>query len=231
MRVCPTPPLPSTSMALVPCRECGQQISTEAPICPHCGVPEPWRRSAPPPIPRLAPAATAPTSAPLSPAPSQVTPTGHGGAGLLAGVGALVVLLVVVALLASSGASEPGAARVEGSAENYTSTVVYTPPTPEELRREADSIVAAHPVGSLKELDALHLSALLDKVYLHGDSTETKTAAWLAATRRQNRQNQARQAAAAADSHAELIRSEARCKPSLQKVRRSVERPPAGTTG
>ncbi len=31
-------------MVLVPCRECGKQISTEAPTCPHCGVPEPWRR-------------------------------------------------------------------------------------------------------------------------------------------------------------------------------------------
>ncbi len=25
-------------MALVPCRECGNEISTEAPSCPHCGV-------------------------------------------------------------------------------------------------------------------------------------------------------------------------------------------------
>ena len=31
-------------MALVPCRECGKPISTEAPTCPHCGVLEPWRR-------------------------------------------------------------------------------------------------------------------------------------------------------------------------------------------
>jgi len=26
---------------LVPCRECGKQISTEALSCPHCGVPSP----------------------------------------------------------------------------------------------------------------------------------------------------------------------------------------------
>jgi len=30
-------------MALEPCRECGQQVSTEAPTCPHCGVPSPTR--------------------------------------------------------------------------------------------------------------------------------------------------------------------------------------------
>ena len=28
-------------MALVDCRECGRDISTEARECPHCGVPEP----------------------------------------------------------------------------------------------------------------------------------------------------------------------------------------------
>jgi len=30
-------------MTLTPCRECGQQVSTEAPSCPHCGVPDPTR--------------------------------------------------------------------------------------------------------------------------------------------------------------------------------------------
>ena len=28
-------------MTLTPCRECGQQVSNEAPSCPHCGVPDP----------------------------------------------------------------------------------------------------------------------------------------------------------------------------------------------
>lgn len=28
-------------MAIKPCRECGQQVSTEAAACPHCGVPSP----------------------------------------------------------------------------------------------------------------------------------------------------------------------------------------------
>jgi hypothetical protein len=30
-------------MALKPCRECGAQVSTEAEICPHCGVRSPTR--------------------------------------------------------------------------------------------------------------------------------------------------------------------------------------------
>jgi hypothetical protein len=28
-------------MAIVRCRECGKEVSTEAAICPHCGVREP----------------------------------------------------------------------------------------------------------------------------------------------------------------------------------------------
>ena len=28
-------------MALMYCRECGQRVSSEAPTCPHCGVPAP----------------------------------------------------------------------------------------------------------------------------------------------------------------------------------------------
>src|SRR5512142_172152 len=31
-------------MALEPCRECGRQVSTEAAVCPHCGVPRPTDR-------------------------------------------------------------------------------------------------------------------------------------------------------------------------------------------
>jgi hypothetical protein len=32
-------------MSLTPCRECRREVSTEAPVCPHCGVLEPWRES------------------------------------------------------------------------------------------------------------------------------------------------------------------------------------------
>jgi len=28
-------------MALAACRECAKEVSTEAPVCPHCGVPQP----------------------------------------------------------------------------------------------------------------------------------------------------------------------------------------------
>lgn len=38
-------------MALAPCRECGASISTEAPTCPHCGVPHPANVAPAPPTP------------------------------------------------------------------------------------------------------------------------------------------------------------------------------------
>jgi ribosomal protein L37E len=37
-------------MSLVPCRECGREVSTEAQTCPQCGVPFPTRRTAAPPV-------------------------------------------------------------------------------------------------------------------------------------------------------------------------------------
>ena len=39
-------------MALKPCRECGVQVSTEAEVCPHCGVRSP---TASDPLAALAP--------------------------------------------------------------------------------------------------------------------------------------------------------------------------------
>jgi len=52
-------------MALYPCRECHRQVSTEAPFCPSCGVPEPTRGMAPAPVHRQP--AAGPTIAPPSP--------------------------------------------------------------------------------------------------------------------------------------------------------------------
>lgn len=40
-------------MALMYCRECGRQVSSEAPICPHCGVPHPVLVAAAPGAPAV----------------------------------------------------------------------------------------------------------------------------------------------------------------------------------
>jgi RNA polymerase subunit RPABC4/transcription elongation factor Spt4 len=71
-------------MALVPCRECGKEISTEAPACPHCGRPTPPRTpSRPSPFRRPAAspsAAPSPTllSRPVT-APATGSPRAVGG--------------------------------------------------------------------------------------------------------------------------------------------------------
>jgi hypothetical protein len=36
-------------MALIPCKECNETVSTEAAACPHCGAPQ--QRPVPPPLP------------------------------------------------------------------------------------------------------------------------------------------------------------------------------------
>lgn len=49
-------------MALRPCRECNREVSTEAASCPHCGVPRPALRPAPPHAePQTEPAARPPS--------------------------------------------------------------------------------------------------------------------------------------------------------------------------
>jgi hypothetical protein len=38
-------------MALIPCKECNETVSTEAAACPHCGAPQ--QRPVPPPLPAV----------------------------------------------------------------------------------------------------------------------------------------------------------------------------------
>jgi hypothetical protein len=77
-------------MALIPCRECGREVSTEAPTCPHCGCPIPGRDfvSAPPTLETSADSAPAEaaTAEPASPA-SDVR---HGSTALVPPAGAAV---------------------------------------------------------------------------------------------------------------------------------------------
>ena len=51
-------------MPLAQCRECAKEVSTEAPTCPHCGVPRPTASSTG--LPHSDPATKSPFSAPLT---------------------------------------------------------------------------------------------------------------------------------------------------------------------
>lgn len=75
-------------MAVQPCRECGQTVSTEATSCPHCGAPAP---------------AGAPGGAPTPPAPQRVQTTENSFLTRSRGCGDIVIfgpilLILLVAL-------------------------------------------------------------------------------------------------------------------------------------
>ena len=105
-------------MPLQPCRECGQQVSTEAPACPHCGVPQPTRASSP----------ASPTQPPVGatgPRPLGPPCPGRGlsklALGCLMAVGAFVVILVVG--LISGRDDAPTADRMPTAADSVTAAV------------------------------------------------------------------------------------------------------------
>jgi hypothetical protein len=77
-------------MALVPCAECGRQISDKAAACPHCGNP-------------LSPAPAAPAPVSVATAPGQAVTTEATGKGwkVVQLVGALIMTAGAVACTAS----------------------------------------------------------------------------------------------------------------------------------
>lgn len=83
-------------MALQPCRECGQQVSTEAASCPHCGTPNP-------------------TGIPPKQKPAEKEKAGCGKAGCL---GLIVFAMIVWAIgELGGGGSEPSPEEVARAAE------------------------------------------------------------------------------------------------------------------
>ena len=133
-------------MALRPCRECGQQVSTEAASCPRCGVPNP--ASTPPPDPiRAAELESTRREHPLQVHPAGTRPNKHGlwkfGALLLA-----CMLLAVVAALLDRKPQSSGMAPVPATApltrgQSYrVKRQMPACPTPEHLSRIMQLVAA-----------------------------------------------------------------------------------------
>lgn len=252
-------------MALVPCRECGKPISTEAPSCPQCGVPEPWRRSpvavAPPTQPTRSP-----VPAPLPPAPRQLTPTDRGGSslgGILAGVVGLLVLIAVISI-ATAGSGEAGSGSPRATpdakirlADSIQVATLYA--RRDSLSKEERFLLErmVHHHGFAVSHDSLHArfitealdsaagllkpgsngtgdfhsaEAFLAPAYMITPITEAQQARQeklvAMANRQRERADEIRDQEAQ-ESRAAMIREGTRCKPSLQKVKRSIERHPA----
>jgi hypothetical protein len=81
-------------MALKPCRECGAQVSTEAEVCPHCGVRSPTASN---PI------------APLGPSDSKKPPFGGPFTAIM-----VVVVLCVLAVLYAKNPNQTGLSGLGG---------------------------------------------------------------------------------------------------------------------
>lgn len=251
-------------MALVPCRECGKPISTEAPACPQCGVPEPWRR----PTAAVAPPAQAPrppVPAPLPPTPRQLTPV-DGGRGRLGGILAGVVgFLVLVAIISigTAGTGEKGGGSPSATADakirhadSIQVAALYA--RRDYLTKEERFLLErmVHHHGFAVSHDSLHASfitealdsaagllkpgpdgagdfhsaeAFLAPAYMITPITEAQQARrekLVAMANRQRERADEIRDQKAQESRAAMIREGARCKPSLQKVKRSVERHP-----
>lgn len=155
-------------MALMPCRECRKQVSTEAPYCPHCGVPRPTQSAI-----QRSPAAASPSAS-----PKQASDEGNPFFAI-AGTVAVVSVLILVAVLSNSGPS------------GGSSTVAPGASSAEELARleqegqaRADSIVANVPINSLSKMKAQEISDLHTVVATHADSADSAVIAWKAAALR-----------------------------------------------
>jgi hypothetical protein len=116
-------------MALKACRECGQQVSTEAASCPHCGVPKPSASGNVGPI--------------RQPESKAHTPYSRGG-GCLVGLGLLLVFGLVAQLTETkSGTSRTGpgdkreVASLSGPPHGFRSYEWGAPPG-SDLKRRGD---------------------------------------------------------------------------------------------
>jgi RNA polymerase subunit RPABC4/transcription elongation factor Spt4 len=115
-------------MALVACRECTKEISSEAPACPHRGVPKvagaPCRHCASPVA----------ADAPICPSCGAVGPvrrsSGPGvGKMILMGIGSLIglfVLLVVIGALMRAGSGQAGTPRSSNTSPPSHTDIVAT---------------------------------------------------------------------------------------------------------
>lgn len=98
-------------MALVKCRECGQQVSDQAEVCPHCGIKSPAR------IP-------ASTSSPQTPPAAAPRKKSNGCLLVLGAFIALIVISVVVGAYFNGGSSS------ESSQPTQTDTSASDADTP-----------------------------------------------------------------------------------------------------
>jgi hypothetical protein len=187
-------------MPLVPCPDCGRQVSTAAVSCPQCGRPNPAEHalqlSAASERPSASPALGEPTSTAASaeldtavyqrtPPPSTDGPP-SGLAKVLAGVGAFFALLIIIGMCTQTDSVVSSAATLPDSAS--LSSRGYVPTLSAEdsarFRRRSRAIVQEYKPIGWAEADRSRMIALTDTVLFFGDTADAAVRSWLAAKRR-----------------------------------------------
>jgi hypothetical protein len=200
-------------MPLVPCPDCGRQVSTAAVSCPQCGRPNPAEHASqistvsdvPSQTPKFAERISTPASSELDtvayqPRSSPRTdnpPTDL--AKLMAWVGAFFALVLVIGMCNQAGSVASSSSTVTDSAS--LSAVSYVPTLSAEdsarFRERAREIVQEHKPAGWPAVDRSRMIALADTVVFFGDTADAAVRNWLAAKRRADEARIREEAAAA----------------------------------
>jgi hypothetical protein len=200
-------------MPLVPCPDCGRQVSTAAVSCPQCGRPNPAEHTSQTPgsseIPSQSPRPGERTSKPASPELSTVAQQPRSAPStddppsdltkLMGWVGAFFALVLIIGMCSQSGSVTPSAPNVADT--TLLSTASYVPTLSAEdsarFKQRAREIVQEHKPADWPEADRSRMIALADTVVFFGDTADAAIRNWLAAKRRADEARIRAEAAAA----------------------------------
>lgn len=138
-------------MALVKCRECGHQVSTEAPTCPQCGTPNP-------------------SGAAQDPPSAKATPTGsRSGSGCLGNgclVSALLLLALVIATMISDGGTDYSSTSASSIPSSTSTSALLLRNRLREIDPDDSVVVGVSTAESLAWItvsDAWHVSPCFER--------------------------------------------------------------------
>jgi hypothetical protein len=185
-------------MPLVPCPDCGRQVSTAAVSCPQCGRPNPAEQA-----PQISPASGSPpvspvvgepppassgsiTAAPQRPGSPQTAEFESGLMNVLVGAGALLAVAMIIGMCSQpdSVASSASSVSPVAAVSSATHVPLLSAEDSARFRRRAGEIVQEHKPGGWPEADRWRMTALADSVLFFGDTADAAVRNWLAARRR-----------------------------------------------
>lgn len=208
-------------MPLVPCPDCGRQVSTAAVSCPQCGRPNPAEHasqiSAPSEQPSAAPAVGEGTSRPAPPEPvspayqRRSLPSTDSAPSdwtkVMAGAGVFLALAMVVGMCAQSESVVSSTSTNTDSASLNAVSYVPTLSAADSarFRRRAREIVQEHKPVGWPEGERSRMIPLADTVGFFGDTADAAVRSWLAAKRRAD-EERIREEAEAAERQADAAK-------------------------